>query len=40
MGYALPSPEIRVQWVPDEKDLDPLKELARTVAAELKKLPL
>jgi flavorubredoxin len=23
MGHALPSPEIRVQWVPDEKDLDP-----------------
>jgi flavorubredoxin len=38
MGYALPSPEVRVQWVPKEKDLEPLKELAKTIADELNKV--
>jgi hypothetical protein len=37
MGYALPSPEVRVQWVPKEDDLAPLTELAKTIASELEK---
>ncbi|MDR1081538.1 MAG: FprA family A-type flavoprotein [Deltaproteobacteria bacterium] len=40
MGWNMPSPEVRVQWVPKETDLQPLKELANTVADEIDKLPL
>jgi flavorubredoxin len=39
MGYALPSAEVRYQWVPKEKDLEPLRELAKVVAAEIEKAP-
>jgi flavorubredoxin len=38
IGWKLPSPEVRVQWVPKEADLGPLKELAKTVADEIDKL--
>ncbi|MDR2459764.1 MAG: FprA family A-type flavoprotein [Deltaproteobacteria bacterium] len=38
MGYSLPSPEIRIQWVPQEKDLTPIKELAKLIAAEINKV--
>jgi flavorubredoxin len=31
MGYSLPADEVRVQWVPKEKDLGPLRELAQKV---------
>ncbi|MDR1545575.1 MAG: FprA family A-type flavoprotein [Deltaproteobacteria bacterium] len=36
MGYELPADEVRVQWVPQEKDLEPLKALARAVAEAVK----
>jgi flavorubredoxin len=38
LGWNLPSPEVRVQWVPGEKELQPMKELAKAVAAEVDKL--
>ncbi|MDR1657148.1 MAG: flavodoxin domain-containing protein [Deltaproteobacteria bacterium] len=37
MGYELPSDEVRVQWVPQEKDLASLKALGLTVAEAVKK---
>ncbi|MDR0548870.1 MAG: FprA family A-type flavoprotein [Deltaproteobacteria bacterium] len=37
MGYALPSPEIRYRWVPLEKDLGPIRDLAKTLAEAIKK---
>jgi hypothetical protein len=36
MGYALPGDEVRHQFVPVEKDLDPLKALAKSVAEAIK----
>ncbi|MDR2350558.1 MAG: FprA family A-type flavoprotein [Deltaproteobacteria bacterium] len=38
MGYNLPVGEVRVQWVPHEDDLVPLKDLAKTVADEIDKV--
>ncbi|MDR3203289.1 MAG: flavodoxin domain-containing protein [Deltaproteobacteria bacterium] len=38
MGFELPSPEVRIQWVPEEKDLEPLKVLGKTIAEAIKKL--
>jgi hypothetical protein len=38
MGYALPSQEVRIQWVPQEKDLTPLKDLAKLIAEEINKI--
>jgi flavorubredoxin len=38
LGYNVPADEVRYQWVPQEKDLDPLKALGKTIAAEIKKL--
>ncbi|MDR2387938.1 MAG: MBL fold metallo-hydrolase [Deltaproteobacteria bacterium] len=38
MGYQVPADEVRYQWVPQEKDLDPLKALGKTIADEIKKL--
>ncbi|MDR2200001.1 MAG: FprA family A-type flavoprotein [Deltaproteobacteria bacterium] len=37
MGYALPGSEVRYQWVPKEKDLGPLKDLAKLIADEIGK---
>ncbi|MDR2339004.1 MAG: FprA family A-type flavoprotein, partial [Deltaproteobacteria bacterium] len=31
MGYNMPSPEVRYQWVPKEKDLGPLRDMAKAV---------
>ncbi|MDR1607674.1 MAG: flavodoxin domain-containing protein [Deltaproteobacteria bacterium] len=38
MGYNLPSPEVRIRWVPLEKDLGPIHDLAKTVAEAIKKV--
>ncbi|MDR0356465.1 MAG: FprA family A-type flavoprotein [Deltaproteobacteria bacterium] len=38
MGFEVPSDEVRIQWVPQEKDLGPLKALGQTVAEAVKKL--
>ncbi|MDR1038658.1 MAG: FprA family A-type flavoprotein [Deltaproteobacteria bacterium] len=38
MGWKLPSPEVRVQWVPKEADLQPLKDMAKAVADEIDKI--
>ncbi|MDR3154770.1 MAG: FprA family A-type flavoprotein [Deltaproteobacteria bacterium] len=38
MGWKLPSPEVRVQWVPQEPSLEPLKALGKTVADEIDKI--
>ncbi|MDR2354314.1 MAG: FprA family A-type flavoprotein [Deltaproteobacteria bacterium] len=35
MGYELPYPEVRIQWVPREKNLAPLKELAKNLVTTL-----
>ncbi|MDR1395596.1 MAG: FprA family A-type flavoprotein [Deltaproteobacteria bacterium] len=37
MGYALPVPEVRFKWVPLEKDLEPIRELGRSIAAAIAK---
>jgi flavorubredoxin len=37
MGYELPSPEVRYHWVPLEKDLEPIRQFAETIAAAIKK---
>jgi flavorubredoxin len=38
MGWEVPADEVRVQWVPQENDLGPLKALGKVVADALKKL--
>ena len=38
MGWDVPADEVRVQWVPKENDLAPLKALGTTVAEALKKV--
>jgi flavorubredoxin len=38
MGFELPCPEVRIQWVPEEKDLEPLKAMGKCVAEAVKKL--
>jgi flavorubredoxin len=35
MKFKLPAPEVRYQWVPTEADLEPVRALARSVAAAL-----
>ncbi len=40
MKYTLPSPEVRIQWVPGEAALAPVRELAKAVAAALPKEPV
>jgi flavorubredoxin len=37
MGYALPAPEVRYRWAPLEKDLGPIRDLAKTIAEAIKK---
>jgi flavorubredoxin len=37
MGYELPSPEVRYQWVPKEKDMGPIKDLAKAVTDAIDK---
>ncbi|MDR1309687.1 MAG: FprA family A-type flavoprotein [Deltaproteobacteria bacterium] len=37
MGYSVPADEVRVQWVPQEKDLGPLKALGQSIADEIKR---
>jgi len=39
MKYQLPAPEVRYQWVPTEADLEPVRALARSVAAALPRDP-
>jgi len=39
MKYQLPATEVRYQWVPTEADLEPVRALARSVAAALPKEP-
>jgi len=39
MKYQLPAPEVRYQWVPTEADLEPVRALARSVAAALPREP-
>jgi flavorubredoxin len=38
LGYTVPADEVRVQWVPQENDLGPLKALGLTVAEAIKKV--
>ncbi len=40
MKYHLPAAEVRYQWVPLEADLDPIKNLAKSVAAALPPEPV
>ncbi|MDR2368286.1 MAG: FprA family A-type flavoprotein [Deltaproteobacteria bacterium] len=37
LGYNVPADEVRFQWVPEEKDLEPLKALGKLIADEIKK---
>jgi flavorubredoxin len=39
MKFQLPAPEVRYQWVPTEADLEPVRALARSVAATLPREP-
>ncbi|MDR1577365.1 MAG: FprA family A-type flavoprotein [Deltaproteobacteria bacterium] len=38
MGYDLPSPEVRYRWAPLEKDLNPIRDLAKSIAEAIKKV--
>jgi flavorubredoxin len=38
MGWKLPSPEVRIQWVPRDETLQPVRDLAKAVADELDRL--
>ncbi|MDR1487997.1 MAG: flavodoxin domain-containing protein [Deltaproteobacteria bacterium] len=38
MGYNVPFDEVRVQWVPNEQDLLPLKALGQSISEEIKKV--
>lgn len=40
MKYKTPCPEMRLQWVPEESELAPLKEMAKTIAEGLPKTPV
>ncbi|MDL2260516.1 flavodoxin domain-containing protein, partial [Deltaproteobacteria bacterium OttesenSCG-928-K17] len=40
MKYELPMPEIKYPWVPEEKDMEPIKAMAKAVAAALPKEPV
>jgi flavorubredoxin len=35
MKYKMPAPEVRLQWVPTEADLEPVRALGRAVAGAL-----
>ena len=37
MKYQLPAPEVRIQWVPEENSMEPLRAMAKTIAGALPK---
>ncbi|UQZ88273.1 MBL fold metallo-hydrolase [Deltaproteobacteria bacterium Smac51] len=40
MKFQMPVPEVRIQWVPEESALEPIKAMAKAVAAALPKEPV
>lgn len=40
MKFKLPVPEVRLPWVPQEKDMGPVKDMAMAIAAALPQDPV